>query len=67
MGRQMTLTVFAADMIEMSERMLTGAVNVSDSRAAKQTDANVDTKAVLVLDSNASTEVRIKRGLCQCV
>lgn len=60
-------TVFAADMIAMSERMLTGAVKVSDSRATRQTIAKVETKAVLILDISANTEVRIKRGLCQRV
>ena len=60
-------TVFAADMIAMSERMLTGAVKVSDSRATRQTIAKVETKAVLILDISANTEVRIKRGLCQLV
>ncbi len=60
-------TVFAADIIAMSERMLTGAVKVSDSRATRQTIAKVETKAVLILDISANTEVRIKRGLCQRV
>jgi len=60
-------TVFAADMIAMSERMLTGAVKVSDSRATRQTIAKVETKAVLILDISANTEVRINRGLCQLV
>jgi len=54
-------------MIAMSERMLTGAVKVSDSRATRQTIAKVETKAVLILDISANTEVRIKRGLCQRV
>jgi len=54
-------------MIAMSERMLTGAVKVSDSRATRQTIAKVETKAVLILDISANTEVRINRGLCQLV
>ena len=58
-------TVLAADMIAMSESMLTGAVKVSDRRATRQIMPKDATNAVLVLASRASTEVRISKGLCQ--
>lgn len=61
------LTVFAADIIAMSERILTGAVKVSDRRATRQIIPKEATNAVLVLARRASTEVRISRGLCQRV
>ena len=61
------LTVFAADIIAMSDKMLTGAVNVSDSSATTHTMPNVETKAVLVLDRRANTDVSISSGLCQHV
>lgn len=63
----LVLTVFAADIIAMSERILTGAVNVSDRRATRQIIPKEATNAVLVLARRARTEVRIRRGLCQRV
>lgn len=57
----------AADIIAMSERMLTGAVKVSDSRATTQIIAKLDTNAVLILDRSANTDVKINRGLCHRV
>ena len=60
-------TVLAADIIAMSERMLTGAVKVSDSRATTQIIAKLDTNAVLILDRSANTDVKINRGLCHRV
>ena len=61
------LTVLAADMMAMSDRMLTGAEKASHSSATMQMIGNVLTKAVLVLDKSASTDVKINRPLCHCV
>ena len=61
------LTVFAADMMAMSDRMLTGAEKASDSSANIQMMGNVLTKAVLVLDKSASTDVKVNRPLCHRV
>lgn len=65
--RSSSLTVFAADMIAISERMLTGAVKVSERRATRQIIPKEATNAVLVLARSAKTDVKIKRGLCQWV
>lgn len=54
-------------MIAMSDKMLTGAEKASDSSATVQMTGNVVTKAVLVLVSNANTEVRISKPLCHFV
>ena len=51
----------------MSDRMLTGAEKASDNRATIQMIGNVLTKAVLVLDKSASTDVKINRPLCHRV
>ena len=61
------LTVFAADMMAMSDRMLTGAEKASESRATVQMIGKVFTKAVLVLDRSANTDVKISKPLCQRV
>ena len=61
------LTVFAADMMAMSERILTGAVKVSERRATRQIIPKEVTNAVLVLAMRANTEVKIRSGLCKRV
>ena len=60
-------TVFAADMMAISERILTGAVKPSDRRATRHIMPNEATNAVLVLAKRAKIEVKIRRGLCQQV